>query len=82
MSLFQENPQDYLRFIDDLLLKKKGMKRQDIDELVAQRNQARQQKDFKKADKIRDHLLGQGLEIRDGREGTQWEVQKGGRIEP
>ena len=44
----------------------------EIDALVAQRNQARADKDFATADRIRDELASQGIEILDRPEGTSW----------
>jgi cysteinyl-tRNA synthetase len=43
-----------------------------IDGLIAQRNQARSDKDFATADRIRDELAGLGIEILDRPEGTSW----------
>lgn len=43
-----------------------------IDRLIVERNQARQAKDFAKADKVRDKLTAMGVAIEDGAEGTRW----------
>lgn len=43
-----------------------------IDELVKQRNEARTNKDYAQADKIRDELMAMGIEILDRAEGTSW----------
>ena len=44
----------------------------DIDALIAQRNEARAAKDFQKADAIRDQLAEAGVIIEDGPGGTTW----------
>lgn len=44
----------------------------DIEELIEQRQQARKDKDFKRADEIRDELLAKGIILKDTREGVQW----------
>ncbi|MEM8844267.1 MAG: cysteine--tRNA ligase [Pseudomonadota bacterium] len=44
----------------------------EIDALVEQRNKARTDKDFATADRIRDELAIQGIEILDRPEGTSW----------
>lgn len=43
-----------------------------VDDLIAQRNQARADKNFAKSDEIRDQLLDMGVTIKDGRDGTTW----------
>ena len=43
-----------------------------IEALIAQRNQARKDGDFKRADAIRDQLAKAGIELEDTRTGTRW----------
>lgn len=77
MSLFQEDAKTYLRILDDMMLVQKDLKREDIDKLVAQRLQARGEKDYQRSDKIRDELLSMGIILQDMPDGTSaWEVQK------
>ena len=45
-----------------------------IGELVSLRDEARDQRDFATADRIRDHLHKLGVELSDGREGTRWRI--------
>ena len=49
-----------------------GLSAEDIDALVAQRNQARADKNWGEADRIRDELKEQGIVIEDGAGGTSW----------
>ena len=44
----------------------------DIEALIARRNQARQGKDFQQADAIRNQLAANGVELEDTRAGTLW----------
>lgn len=76
MSLFQEPPQDFLRFLDDMLLKKKDLKREDIDKLVRERGEARAQKNFNRADELRAQLTAHGISVHDTPHGSDWEVAK------
>lgn len=43
-----------------------------IEELIAQRQQARKEKNFALADKIRDELKAQGIVLLDTPQGVQW----------
>ena len=43
-----------------------------IEQQILARQQAKQDKDFAKADQIRQQLLDSGVVLEDSREGTQW----------
>jgi cysteinyl-tRNA synthetase len=43
----------------------------ELQQLAAERDEARSARDFERADQIRDQLAGQGWEIRDTPEGTR-----------
>ncbi len=45
----------------------------EVEELIAQRQEARRNKDFAKADEIRDKLQAMGIILKDTREGVKWE---------
>ena len=75
LALFQEDPALFLKQIDDMLLRQKHMKREDIDQLVKERDHARQSKDYQKSDQIRDQLLEKGIQIHDQAGGTVWTVK-------
>ena len=47
-----------------------------IADAIAARNAARKNKDFKESDRIRDDLLAKGIVLKDGPEGTAWEIKK------
>jgi cysteinyl-tRNA synthetase len=44
----------------------------DIEALIEQRQQARKEKNFARADEIRDELLAKGIVLEDTREGVRW----------
>ena len=44
----------------------------EIDALVAARNQAKKEKNYAEADRIRDELKARGIEIIDTPQGTKW----------
>ena len=73
-SLFQEDPSDFLNELNDILLKKSTLSREDIEKKIALRQQARSEKNFQKADDIRAELNNQGIEIQDGAHQTEWNM--------
>ncbi len=45
-----------------------------IEQMIQARNDARKNKDFAEADRLRDELAAMGIELHDGPEGTTWEL--------
>ena len=52
--------------------KKEELLAEDIEALIAERQQARKDKNFARADEIRDELLAKGIVLEDTREGVKW----------
>ena len=46
---------------------------EDIENLINERQKARKNKDFSRADEIRDELLAKGIMLKDTREGVKWQ---------
>lgn len=67
--------QEYLEFLD-VVFGLELSNRSDITkkqkELIAKREKARADKDFKESDKLRDQLLEDGIELNDTPNGTRW----------
>ena len=76
LALFQEDPDIFLRKLEDILLAKQNIKREDIDQMIKERNEARLNKDYKKSDEIRDILLQKGIEVYDTKKETSKEGNK------
>ncbi len=66
LGLLQQNPENFLQA--DVSPEQIA----EIDNLITARNQARQNKNWAEADKIRDQLLAQGIELEDSSQGTKW----------
>jgi cysteinyl-tRNA synthetase len=47
-----------------------------INKLIAERKEARDNKDWSKADEIRDKLKNMGVDILDSKDGTTWKARK------
>ncbi len=76
LGLLEEDPETYLLEERRRLIKKLGLDEKKIETLVAEREAARQRKDFAKADEIRNRLQQMGVVLQDTREGTKWKVQR------
>ena len=76
VALFQYEPAQFLMDLDDRLLEKKNLKREDIDKMVLERQKIREAKDFIKADELRAELSALGIQVSDTPQGSFWEVQK------
>ncbi len=64
---------DTLCYILGILTEKKEeILDQEIEDLIAQRQEARKAKDFARADEIRDLLAQKGIRLKDTREGVKW----------
>ena len=55
-----------------ILEQKTDILEEEIEKLIEERQQARKNKDFARADEIRDILLEKGIVLKDTREGVQW----------
>ena len=78
-----ESSKEYLQGLLDMLVKltdvlgiivekKEELLDADIEALIAERQAARKEKNFARADEIRDELLERGIILKDTREGVQW----------
>ena len=47
-----------------------------IESLINERNEARKNKDFQRADEIRNMLTGEGIILEDTKDGTRWKIKK------
>ena len=52
-----------------------GIDSKEIDSLVEERNRARADRNFARADEIRDKLAGMGIILEDGPQGTRWKIK-------
>jgi cysteinyl-tRNA synthetase len=76
MALFQLKASEFLTTLDDMLLSKMNLRREEIDKLVSERAAARIAKDFKKSDEVRAQLTALGISVMDTADGSVWEVTK------
>ena len=73
LGLLQGDPEDYLRGTGKLQQESADQLPDDmIEEMIRQRIQARADKDWAEADRIRESLEAQGILLEDGASGTTW----------
>lgn len=77
LSLFQEDPAVFLDELDNILLSQISLTQSQVNQMIQTRQKARDQKDFKTSDQIRDQLKNQGIDIQDLKEGSQWRMNPG-----
>jgi len=65
LGLLNETPEVFLQY-------GAGLTEEEISAQIQQRNEARNSKDFQKADQIRDDLAAQGILLDDSSKGTTW----------
>jgi cysteinyl-tRNA synthetase len=76
LALFEQKAADMIGRLDDILLKRRGVTRSQVEELMSKRKDARTQKDFALSDKFRDELTALGIEVYDGGAMTrEWSVK-------
>jgi len=69
MGICQENYLDWFSHND------KNLDTNKVTSLISERLDAKKEKDFEKADKIRQKLLDMGVEIKDTESGTEWNLK-------
>ncbi len=74
-GLFRENPEQYLSQRRKEGLKKLNLTEEEILRSVGERNLARKEKNYKKADEIRKDLLSKGIVLEDTPSGTIWKIK-------
>jgi cysteinyl-tRNA synthetase len=71
LGLLEESPEAFLK--RGVGSEESGLTDEEIQSLVAQREQARKDKDFTESDRIRDLLSSEGITLEDAAEGTIWQ---------
>lgn len=56
-------------------LKRVGLDAEAVEKMIAERTQARKDRDFRKADEIRDTLTQKGVLLMDSPKGTEWRIK-------
>jgi cysteinyl-tRNA synthetase len=74
LNILQKNPADYVSGIKQNALAKSGLTLGDIEKSISERLNAKQNKDWATADKVRADLLARGIVLKDTPAGTTWDI--------
>ncbi len=74
LGLFLEDPDDYFAKDQEREVRKAGLDEEEIERLITERRQARDAKDWGRADEIRDLLVGKGIILKDTPTATTWKI--------
>ena len=75
MGVLQQDPVRYVAEKKEQLLAGLDLSLDEIEALIARRNEARDRKDWAASDAVRDELLAHDIELHDGPDGTTWDVK-------
>jgi cysteinyl-tRNA synthetase len=74
-GLFCDDPKTYIDDQKQEGLKKLNLREEDILKRIEERNTARKEKNWKRADEVRNDLLAMGIVLEDTPSGTQWKLK-------
>jgi len=75
LGIFLLDPQSYFKAKKDKGMADMAVDPDEIEDLIQQRTDARKNKDFARADEIRDILQNRNIVLEDGPEGTTWKFE-------
>ena len=75
LGIFTSDPDAYLERIRGRKASRLDILPEEIERLIRERAEARREKNFKRSDEIRDHLLANNIVLLDGPQGTSWKVR-------
>jgi cysteinyl-tRNA synthetase len=74
LGLGTQSAESVLGRIRDRRAKTRGISEADVERRIRERREARDAKDFARADRVRDELVAMGVELMDGPSGTTWRI--------
>ena len=75
LGLIQDTPEVFFKRKKDRWLQQQNLTHEQVEAWIAQRNQARKEKRWQEADRIRQELQDRGIMIEDTPGGTLWKVK-------
>src|SRR5918994_5542213 len=75
LGLLQDAPETFFSRKKARWLRQQGFTEQEVQKIIGARDQARKDKNWQEADRIRNELLAKGIVLEDTRAGTTWKVK-------
>lgn len=75
LGLFEQEPDEFTAKLKKKYLEKLGVEEKYIEEQITNRAEAKKNRDFETADKIRSSLDEKGIILMDSKDGTTWDVK-------
>jgi cysteinyl-tRNA synthetase len=75
LGLLQEEPEAFVEKRKERWLQRQGISREMIEELIRKREEARSEKNWQEADRLRAELQDKGIALEDTPRGTLWKVR-------
>jgi cysteinyl-tRNA synthetase len=75
LGLMQASPSEFFERARVKRLLVRGLEARAVEEKIAERTEAREQKDFARADALREELLALGVDVLDSATGSTWRVR-------
>jgi cysteinyl-tRNA synthetase len=75
LGLFQCQPRDYFEDQRRREMSQLRIEEDQINRMIGERHEARRQRDWKRADEIRESLASMGIVVEDGPNGTTWRMK-------
>jgi cysteinyl-tRNA synthetase len=75
LGIFQQDPSVFLEQEQQRKAQKLTINQEEIEKSIIERNEARNKKNWARADEIRDNLAAQGILLEDTPQGTVWRIQ-------
>ena len=76
LAIFEEQPDDFMNDLKNKYLSKLNVSIEDINNLIKERQEAKANKDYARADEIRNDLDAKGIVLLDSKDGTTWNIKE------
>ena len=76
LAIFEEEPEEFLNDLKSKYLAKLSITSSEIESLINERKEAKANKDYARADEIRNSLDEKGIVLLDGKDGTSWNIKE------